>query len=101
MSAYGVAYRALTARPFVLAQLIKGALEAEEYLRRDAFEAELREAIRGEFEQLRADAQMQYTGALRDGFTQLRQGLDAMLGPTPVEPGKTFVPARSIGGQGD
>lgn len=78
----------------------KGALEAEEYLRRDAFEAELREAIRGEFEQLRADAQMQYTGALQGGFTQLRQGLDELLGPTQTEPGKTFVPARGIGGRG-
>ncbi len=79
----------------------KGALEAEEYLRRDAFEAELREAIRGEFEQLRANAQTQYTGALRDGFTQLRRGLDELLGPPQTKPGKTFVPARSIGGQGD
>ncbi|HSJ47777.1 MAG TPA: hypothetical protein VLA26_02920 [Gammaproteobacteria bacterium] len=79
----------------------KSALEAEEYLRRDVFEAELREAIRGEFEQLRAEAQMQYTGALRGGFTQLRRGLDELLGPTQTEPGKTFVPARGIGGQGD
>ncbi|MCA1806008.1 MAG: hypothetical protein LC646_11915 [Xanthomonadaceae bacterium] len=79
----------------------KGALEAEEYLRRDAFEAELREAIRGEFEQLRADAQRQYTGALGGGFTQLRGGLDELLGPTQAEPGKTFVPARGTGGQQD
>ena len=78
----------------------KGALEAEEYLRRDAFEAELRAAIREEFEQLRSGLLDHYDSGLEAGFGQLRQGLDELLAPTQAAPGETFVPARAIGGRG-
>lgn len=77
----------------------KGVLEAEEHLRRAAFEAELREAIRTEFERLGSRLETHYLDALGAGFGQLRRGLDELLRPTGQTPGKTFVPARAIHGQ--
>jgi hypothetical protein len=77
----------------------KTALEGEEYLRREAFEADLRAAITDEFEQLRGKVQAHYNGALETGFGQLRQGLDELLAPTQTVPEETFVPARAIGGR--
>lgn len=77
----------------------KGALEAEEYLRRAAFEAELRSAIRAEFDRLHDSLQRHYDSALENGFAQLQQGLDELLQPAGHAPERTFVPARVIGGQ--
>jgi hypothetical protein len=78
----------------------KAVLEAEEHLRRAAFEAELRAAITEEFEALRAGLLEHYDSGLEAGFGQLRQGLDELLAPTQTVPGETFVPARAIGGRG-
>jgi hypothetical protein len=77
----------------------KTVLEAEEHLHREAFEAELRVAITEEFEQLRDSLQAHYDRALDAGFGQLQQGLDELLQPAQIPPGRTFVPADAIGGR--
>lgn len=77
----------------------KGVLETEEYLRRAAFETELREAIRLEFERLGDSLESHYLDALATGFGQLQRGLDELLRPTGQVPEKTFVPSRAIQGQ--
>ncbi len=74
----------------------KAVLEAEELLEREAFEEDLRGALRAQRDELREVLNAQYLKASDQAIARLIQGLDDQLRPVPVSPARTFIPAQAV-----
>lgn len=73
----------------------KAVLEAEEWLQREAFEAQLSADIDQALDALRAALRDHYATGTRAAFGQLEQAFEALFTPTGATPERDFVPARA------
>jgi hypothetical protein len=73
----------------------KAVIEADEYLNRDAFEAELRAALAEQRAALRAELVARYVAGTGAVLQRLRSELETELAPRSIEPKKDFVPATA------
>ena len=75
----------------------KAVLEAEEALRRDDFENELKQALATWRDDLRADYRSQYEAAAEAAMASLDRSLEQQIRPVSRGDGGTFVPAEAVG----
>ncbi len=73
----------------------KAVLETEELLSRETFEAELRQALVAQGDELNMALKSRYENVLQAGFNQLRYDFNSKIRPTNTAPKKDFVPAEA------